>query len=101
MSWLGKMEGLTSSIREAAASHADLYYIFPMMIAVAAIMLASKVPALSGVMRRKARIMRYCHDCPFADNFTETCTINADAGEKCGLIDQTAGIKFKAPEVTP
>ncbi len=95
------MESLTSAIREAAVAHADLYYIFPMMIAVAAIMVAVKVPALNETMRRKARIMRYCHDCPFADNFTETCTINADAGEKCGLIDQTAGINFKTPELDP
>lgn len=91
------MDSMIGSFRDAAAAHWELYYIFPMLIAVTAIMIAIKIPALSETMKRKARIMRYCHDCPWADNFTETCTIEADNGEKCGLIDSTAGIEFEIP----
>lgn len=99
MSWIGKMESMIFTVRDAAASHWELYYIFPMMIAIAAIMLATKIPSLNETMRRKARIMRYCHDCPFVDMHSETCSIQADAGEKCGLIDKTAGMTFEVTKV--
>lgn len=93
------MESMILTVREAAVAHWELYYVFSMLLAVVAVMMAMKVPALNELMRRKARIMRYCHDCPFVDMHTESCSIQADAGEKCGLIDKTAGMTFNVTKV--
>lgn len=99
MSWLGKMESMITTFRDAASAHWELYYIFPMLIAVSCVIMAMKAPALNESMRRRARTMRYCHDCPFADTHTETCSIQADDDEKCGLIDKTAGMTFEVTKV--
>ena len=94
MNWLNKMDEVYNLIRTQAAAYWDIAFAVAVVMSAFALFAIAKDPSQSTKMRRKSRLLRYCHDCPFSDSFTETCTIAADKEEKCGLIDQTAGMKF-------
>lgn len=94
MNWLPKFDALMDTTRAVAANHWEVGVFIALAGVLFALVNGLKDGEKEDAMRKKARILRYCHDCPFADNYTETCTIKADSGEKCGLIDGTAGMKF-------
>lgn len=94
MNWIGKLESMFVAMRDMSYQHWEIGFILAIFCAAAAVVISLKVPSKSAEMRAKARIMRYCHDCPYVDMQTETCSIQAAAEQKCGLIDKTAGMKF-------
>lgn len=94
LNWLNKLQSVLDELTAAASQFWEIGAIVAMFGAICAIIIAMKVPSKREAMKSKARLLRYCHNCPHSDLFTETCKINADFGEKCGLIDETAGFSF-------
>ena len=98
LNWMTKLDATFGLIKESATAHWEIAATVAVIASALALLVAIKNPDKSDALRKKARILRYCHNCQFSDLFTETCSINADQEEKCGLIDQTAGFEWTIPE---
>lgn len=96
--FIGKIPALMEEAAAIAHANWEICAIIGLLAATFSIILSAKDEDKREHFRKKARQFRYCHDCPFNDDFTETCTINADVNEKCGLIDKTAGKRFTVKE---
>ncbi len=99
--WLAKADDVVALAKEQAVLHWEIAAAFALVGAAIAIIIAAKRPSLSDSARSKARILRYCHNCTYADLTTETCAIDATSSEKCALIDSTAGIEWTIPTKVP
>jgi len=94
MNWLAKLDGMVATIKDMAVNHWQVATALGLMVAVVAVIIAAVDPDRKVEMRKKIRIFRYCHNCPYADLYTETCSIEADNLERCGVIDRKAGMSF-------
>lgn len=101
MNWLNKMDDIYNLIRTQAGAYWEIAFAAGVVLSAFALFAIAKDPLRAAEMRRKSRILRYCHDCPYSDLLTETCSIGADMEEKCGLIDKTAGIGWEIPVKRP
>ena len=97
MNWVSKFDDVVVAFKDQAVLHWELAAVIGLIGASIAILMAVKDPGNSDSLRHKARQLRYCHDCAYNDASTETCAIGANVGEKCGLIDETAGYDFTIP----
>lgn len=93
-SWLSKFDWMTQQMRDIAVTHWEFAFGISCMAAFLAILVAAKKPEAQEKFKAKARIFRYCGDCPHCDLLTETCAMSADHGEKCGLVCKSSGFTF-------
>lgn len=94
MNWFSKIDSMIPMIKSAAVNYWAVAVVVGMCFALMSAVIAVKNPVLRSYMRSKTRQFRYCHNCKFNDLQTETCAIKADRNEKCGVIDQQAGMDF-------
>lgn len=99
MNWLSKLDSLLVTLRAEAYAHWEVAAILGMCSAILCCILAWKAQGKRREMRVKMRIFRYCHNCPYADLSTETCSIEADRLDRCGLIDRQAGMNFSVTKL--
>ena len=94
MNLLSKIDSVLPTIEAEVTAHWSAAAVVGVAMVVICAVLALKVPAIRHAMRVKMRPFRYCHDCIHNDLLTETCDINADRNERCGVIDTQAGMDF-------
>lgn len=94
MNWLSKIDDLIVTMKDAAISHWEVATVLGMSLVVVCAVIAALDPDRRAAMRSKMRIFRYCHNCPYVDLPTETCSIDGTDNERCGLIDTQAGMSF-------
>lgn len=63
-------------------------------LAAVCIGIAGAFPDAAAKWRVWSRILRYCIRCDHCDVPTRACNVGAADGEKCGLIDASAGMNF-------
>jgi hypothetical protein len=97
---IGKLELWWATLRDLIGAHPELLGVALAMFAVAGFVLIRVFPGKSDLFASWIRISRYCHSCPHIDLLTEDCAIGAKFGEKCGLIDKTAGMAFTVTKNT-
>lgn len=97
---IGKLDAWVLYLRELMYANAEVYLIVLLMFAILGAVLMRFIPDQSERFKGWVRMARYCHSCPHADLYSESCAIDAKSGEKCGLIDMTAGMKFEVTKVS-
>lgn len=98
---MGKFEAWWITLRNLVGANPELIAVVAAMFTVIALIMMKFIPAMADTFRGWVRISRYCHSCPHFDSVSEECALGAKSGEKCGLIDKTAGMSFTVTKDGP
>lgn len=91
---IGKLDTFWASLRDLYPANSEMAMVMSAAVALIALVAALKFPGDSAAHKNRARIARFCLNCPYFDGPTETCAMGAMADDKCGLVDRRAGMTF-------
>lgn len=91
---IGKLDSFWNGLRDLYPGNPEMAAIMSASVALIALVAQLKDADKSEKHKNRARIARYCLNCPHFDSQGETCAMDAISGDMCGLIDKRSGMTF-------